>query len=68
MRAQARSALLVHQHVQELLELPLALRRNHSAFNISDLLRGGEGVRLSYVRRHLNLPLYRWEMIGFRVS
>jgi hypothetical protein len=29
---------------------------------------GGDGVRLSYVRRHLNLPLYRWEMIGFRVS
>ena len=29
--AQARSALLVHQDVQELLELPLALRRDHSA-------------------------------------
>jgi hypothetical protein len=26
--AQARSALLVHQHVQELFELPLALRRD----------------------------------------
>jgi hypothetical protein len=24
--------LLVHQHVQKLLELPLALRRDHSAF------------------------------------
>jgi hypothetical protein len=30
--AQACSALLVLQHAQELLELPLALRRDHSAF------------------------------------
>ena len=30
-RAQSRSALLIHQHGQELLELPLALRRDHSS-------------------------------------
>ena len=30
--AQSRSALFVHQHGQELFKFPLALRRDHSAF------------------------------------
>src|SRR5271170_1038691 len=63
-RAQAGSALFVHQYAQELLELPPALRRNHSSLqqNGAQLIDQGrplpdQPVSRSMKRLHVKLVL-----------
>ena len=63
-RAQSRSALFVHQHGQELLKLPLALRRGHAAFKQdgAQLIDQGrplpdQPVALTMERLHVELIL-----------